>query len=216
MMKQFQGWYLPASETHLTEWLSHPKNQVQLNGRLAYQGRKQMAALALCQQFRTAVDVGAHVGFWSYNLAKKFTKVMSFEPVVLHRLCFEANVSAQNVTLFSRALGDRNAMVSMHTAPTSSGDTWVNGPGGIPMDKLDDYNFNDVDFIKLDCEGYELNVLRGAEETLKRCHPAVCVEQKPGKATHFGLPTIGAVEYLQSLGAKLRKEISGDYFLSWD
>ena len=84
------------------------------------------------------------------------------------------------------------------------------------MVTLDSFDLQDVDFIKLDCEGYELFALRGAEETLKRCRPCVIVEQKPNRAQRFGLPQTGAVDYLQSLGAKLRAKMAGDYILSFD
>jgi hypothetical protein len=104
----------------------------------------------------------------------------------------------------------------METAPSSSGDTRVAGEGDIPLERLDTFKLEDVDFIKLDCEGYELFALRGAEETLKRCRPCVIVEQKPGRGQRFGLAERGAVDYLQRLGAKLRKEMSGDFILSWD
>ena len=69
--------------------------------------------------------------------------------------------------------------------------------------------------VKIDCEGWELPVLRGAEVTLRCCKPTVIVEQKPGRAQRFGHADTGAVDYLQSLGAKLRAELSGDYILSW-
>jgi FkbM family methyltransferase len=215
-MKEFMGWALPDGEEHLQGWMSHPKNREIINGRQAYQGRKQLEALALCKRFRVAIDVGAHVGFWSYNLAAKFEHVHAFEPVAAHRECFVKNVTAKNVVLIARALGSEKGLVSIHSSPTSSGDSWVDGEGSIPMDLLDTFDIQNVDLIKLDCEGYELNVLRGAEMTLVRSHPAVVVEQKPGRASKFGLPDTGAVKYLQSLGAILRKEISGDFYLSWD
>jgi hypothetical protein len=106
-------------------------------------------------------------------------------------------------------------MVAIHTADSSSGDSWVNGEGDIPLKRLDSFDLHDVDFIKLDCEGFEVFALRGGEETLKRCHPVVCVEQKPGRAQKFGLQETEAVTYLQSLGAKLLHKMSGDYILGW-
>lgn len=214
-MKQELGWWFPDKEQHLLEWMSYPTNQVPLNGRHSYQGKKQIAAMELCKNFRTAIDVGAHIGLWSYNLMHKFELVHAFEPVAEHRLCFERNVRAENVQLYPRALGAKQGAVSMKTGPSSSGDTWVNGEGNIPMDVLDEYGFEDVDFIKLDCEGYELFVLQGAEQLLTKWKPTVVVEQKPGMAKKFGLPEHGAVEFLESLGAKRRKEMAGDFFLSW-
>lgn len=215
-MKKVGDWYFPDGERHMIEWIAYPSNRLILNGRDTYQGKKQQAVLTLCKSFRSAVDVGAHIGFWTYNLAHAFQFVHAFEPMHEHRLCFEQNIHLTNVKLYARALGEEQGMVSLSTNPTSSGDTWVSGTGSIPMERLDDYGFEDIDLIKVDCEGYELHVLRGAEATLSRCKPVVCVEQKPGMPKKFGLPERGAVAFLESLGAKLRTVISGDYLLSWD
>jgi hypothetical protein len=113
-------------------------------------------------------------------------------------------------------LGDREDFVNIRTAPTSSGDSWVDGAGEIPMRRLDDFDLVDVDFIKVDVEGGELGVLKGSERTLKRWHPVCIIEQKPGHAQRFGLGERDAIPYMQSLGAKLRGELSGDFIFSWD
>lgn len=215
-MKKELDWWFPDHEQHLPEWMKSPKNQMRLNGRPAYQGLKQQAALALCKNARNAVDVGAHIGLWSFNLAKLFDEVYAFEPIAEHRACFERNVTDDNVHLYPVALGDAERMVAMRTEKGSSGNSMIDGFGEIPMMRLDSYGFQDVDLIKLDCEGYELNVLKGAENLLRACKPTIVVEQKPGRAQQFGLTETGAVAYLQELGAKLRHEISGDFFLSWD
>jgi FkbM family methyltransferase len=214
-MKQVGGVWLPAHETHLVDWMKK-MNQV-VDGKLTYQLDKRTEALKWVKNFRTAVDVGGHCGLWSMDLSKRFAQLHAFEPVALHRACWEKNVGiAPGAMLYPCALGETDGMVSIHTANTSSGDSWVNGEGDIPLRRLDDFDLQDVDFIKLDCEGYELFALRGGEQTLLRCKPCIIVEQKGGRAQKFGLPETGAVTYLQSLGAKLRNERSGDYILSWD
>jgi hypothetical protein len=83
---------------------------------------------------------------------------------------------------------------------------------------LDSFNIQHIDFIKVDCEGYELFVLRGAIETLKRDKPCVIVEQKPetGMADRYGIGVTDGVEFLKSMGAVVRNTISGDYIMSWD
>jgi FkbM family methyltransferase len=151
---------------------------------------------------------------WSKELTTLFDEVVAFEPVQEHRDCYVLNVKG-NYTLHPCALGEKEDMISIHTSQGSSGDSWVEGKGDIPVKLLDTFNLN-PDFIKLDCEGYEYFALKGGEEMLKRCKPCVIVEQKPGRAQKFGLEETQAVTYLQSLGAKLRKEISGDFILSWD
>lgn len=216
-MKNIGGVWLPDHEEHLVEWM-RKKNQV-VDGKLTYQLDKQQAALAHVKSWRVAVDVGAHCGLWSMHLVKRFSQVWAFEPVAEHRECFNANVKAvgENIPcLVACALGEAPGKVRMQTAHTSSGDTRIGGAGDIDLKRLDDFDLQNVDFIKLDCEGYELFALRGAEATLKRCRPCVIVEQKPGRGQHFGLAERGAVDYLQGLGAKLRREMGGDFILSWD
>jgi FkbM family methyltransferase len=204
--------WLPDHEEHLVEWMRKRNHWV--NGKLTYQYHKLEAALAWAKSRRVAVDVGAHCGLWSMHLVSHFQTVHAFEPVAEHRVCFEKNVTG--AMLHACALGEASGQVAIYTSAKSSGDSWVDGAGEIPLQRLDDFDLAEVDFVKLDCEGYELFVLRGAEETLKRCRPCVIVEQKPGMAQKFGLEQTAAVEYLQSLGAVLRKAMDGDYILSWD
>jgi FkbM family methyltransferase len=211
------GIWLPEGEQHMVEWMTK-KNQ-RVDGKLTYQWDKQCAAMKHCRQFRNAVDIGAHVGLWSMHLVKRFGFVHAFEPVEAHRQCFDANIhepDRQRIALYPFALGERNGEVGMYTNPTSSGDSWVKGTGDIPLRRLDDFHLDRVDFIKVDCEGYELFALRGAIETILRCRPTICVEQKPRMATKFGLGETDAVSWLESLGAKLQTSISGDYILACD
>lgn len=216
-MKKVDGWFFPDGESHLPAWMANPKVRMMLNGRAAYQGQKQVAAMSFCKQFRTAVDVGGHVGLWSFNLAHRFAAVEAFEPVAVHRDCFLMNTSdIEKITLHACALGAAPGSVSIRTEPTSSGDSRVDGAGDIPMVTLDSMELENVDFIKIDCEGTELFVLQGAEATLAKWKPVVCVEQKPGHAQKYGLGERDAVPFLQSLGYRLVREMSGDFLLVAD
>ncbi len=215
-MKQFQGVWFPDHETHLQDWMAKAGEIV--DGRGTYQIKKLRTAVGLCKQRRVAVDVGGHVGLWSMQLMKMFERVHAFEPVVAHRECFVKNVieyaiAGQDPILHEVALGEKEGSVSIHTTNTSSGDSWVKGEGDIPMITLDSLALDEVDFMKLDCEGYELFALRGAADTIARCRPVIIVEQKPGRAQKFNLPETGAVTFLQDLGYKLVKEMSGDYLM---
>lgn len=213
-MIKHQNVWLPDGETHLTEWMSRAGEVVDGTG--TYQINKLRKALEYCSNFRRAVDVGAHVGLWSIQLAKQFKWVDAFEPVQQHMDCLIRNLlNLKNTSVCQVALGEKDQRIGIHTAPTSSGDSWVNGAGNIRMMTLDAFKFQDVDFLKIDTEGYETFVLRGAEETLKRCRPCVIVEQKRDMSEKFGLPQKSAVVYLKSLGATLRAEMSGDYIFSF-
>lgn len=215
---KFGAWWLPSHEKHLQPWMAHPKNAgVILNGRVAYQGRKQLAALDLCKQRRTAVDVGAHCGLWSFNLAHAFEEVQAFEPMEIHRDCFHKNVFESlgdrkvEVHLWACALGEQQGLVRLESEKGSSGNTRIVGDGDVEVRTLDSFEFSEVDLIKIDTEGYELHVLRGAVETIERCKPVIVVEQKRDMAEQMGLPKLGAVDFLLERGYKVAKEISGDY-----
>lgn len=212
-MKETHGWWWPDHERHMPEWMDSPKNRLKLNGRWTYQGRKQSAVLELCPRNGNAIDVGGHVGLWSFNFAHHFDHVYAFEPVAEHRECFEANVKMPNVTLLPYALGEAPAMVGMWTQPGSSGNTQVQGAGDVEMRTLDSFAFVDVRLIKIDCEGYEEKVLRGAVDTLARCKPTVIVEQKRDMAKRFNLELRGAVTFLEQQGYKVVQEISGDFIM---
>lgn len=198
------GIWLPDHEEHLLTY-AHGEGWT-------YQAGKLWEALKYISKARTAIDVGGHCGLWSKELVKVFDKVIAFEPVAEHRDCFIRNVRG-NYELYPVALGDKPALVSMHTTTGQSGDTWIDGEGDVPVTLLDEYALQDVDFIKLDCEGYEYFALKGGEETIKRCQPVIIVEQKPGRGAKFGLSDTAAVTYLEGLGYTLKKEIAGDYIL---
>lgn len=220
-MKFVDSWYFPDGETHLPQWMATPKARMILNGRPAYQGKKQLAAITECGRrgrMGVAVDVGAHIGLWTWNLAPAFRWVHAFEPVKDHRACWMKNLLdspfAGRVEMHSVALGMQEGSVSIKTAPTSSGDSWVSGEGDIPMVTLDSFGFEHVDFIKIDCEGYEENVLRGAADTLDAWRPIIMVEQKRDMASdRFGLAKLGAVTFLLERGYKVAAELSGDYLM---
>lgn len=212
-----QGMYLPDGEKHFPLWMS--KNGEIVNGRGTYQVKKWRACIPYIRQWRTAVDVGGHVGFWSLQMAPRFSGVIAFEPVPGFRECFGKNVLAGNVTLHPCALGSVSGKVRMKIDPADSGGTHVDPVsegGNVEMRTLDSFGLENIDFVKIDCEGFERQVVEGAKETLKRCRPCVICEQKQHKLLHnFGINGTPAVDYLKGLGAVLRKEIGGDYILSW-
>jgi FkbM family methyltransferase len=214
---EFQGVMFPDGEKHLPEWMAN--NGEIVDGRGTYQIKKLRAALSHCRSFRTAVDVGGHVGLWSMQLIKRFDYVHAFEPVAAHRECFLHNLGIENdgkFELHACALGEHSGFVEIESAPTSSGDSRVNiaaVDAAIPLQTLDSFGLENVDFIKLDCEGYEQFALRGGEQTIMRDRPTIIVEQKPGRAQRFGLQETGAVTYLEGHGYRCAQVLSGDYIM---
>lgn len=209
-MKQVHGVWLPDEEQEITKFLEAQ----QVDGVGVYQYQKLKAALGFVRNWRVAIDVGAHCGLWSMQLAKKFPTIHAFEPVQPHRDCLVMNAPTAHV--YPVALGAKDGTVRMKKGIKSTGDTQIAPEGEYiaQVKTLDFYDFQNVDFMKLDCEGYELFVLQGGSKLIDRCKPAVIVEQKPGKGKFYGLGDTEAVKWLEAKGYKLRGVIAGDYILS--
>lgn len=212
-MLKFDKWFFPDGETHLPEWMRNTNKVV--NGRLSYQYGKYALAMPYVKNKRVCIDIGSHVGLWAFHMAHDFENVMCFEPVEEHRQCWAKNMNGlSNVTLYPCALGAEEGMVSIECRTNgSSGDSQVSGDGGIKMYQLDIFEFDDVDFIKIDCEGYELEVLKGAIKTIERCSPVIIVEQKGNMIERYGSKKLGAVHFLEKIGYKIAQEVSGDYIM---
>jgi len=161
---------------------------------------------------RTAVDVGAHIGLWSRNLAPLFQSVVAFEPVEENRKCFIQNTSGlPNVQLLPYAVGDQRAHVELVLpANANSGMHRVSGDGsgcglGEPnMLTLDETSIADVDLIKIDVEGYEGRVLRGAVNLICRDRPVIVYEDNGLGQKYFGADWIDPEPIMRALNYRLR------------
>lgn len=200
-MFKFDQWWLPDGDTHFQHYMR--TRQKPVDGRLSYQYGKYQAGLGQVKRRGLALDIGAHVGFWSYWLARDFEQLVAFEP--LFGDCWEKNVPKG--TLFRVALGESPGLAMMERHRDNSGMSAISDYGDVVrMERLDDYGF-EPDFIKIDCEGYELPVVKGAKETIVRSRPAMVVEQSKSE---------DAVNLLRALGAKVRSIIGNDWILSFN
>jgi FkbM family methyltransferase len=214
VLKKVDGIWLPESETHLQSiWHKWPK----IDGAATYQFDKLELAMGYVKRFNTAIDIGAHVGLWSRILIKYFRYVEAFEPIEEHRICFRLNVLSVKMRLHQFALGAKVGQAKMTICPDNTGHSHVAVDGNVvvPVLPLDKFAFDDVNFIKIDVEGQELDVLQGAQETLLRCRPTLIVEQKQHVMQETGTIDQDALAFLDSLGARKVAERNGDHIYVW-
>lgn len=131
------------------------------------------------------VDVGANVGYFSLALAASGFTTHAFEPQPALYALLEQNtanlpVSCHNVALSK--LGGRTTMPRIRYGERgnygglSIGGRSELGAIDIEMRTLDSYKLRNVGLIKIDVEGHELEVLRGAVNTIATCNPILYVE----------------------------------------
>ena len=108
---------------------------------------------------------------------KEFEKVYCFEPNAIFRECFLKNLPQDNIKLFTYGLSDRE-----HTATQSFNSTVIQDiPGNVECRPLDSFFLSDIDFIKIDVDGFEIQVLSGAIKTLQENNPVINIEMKRNK-----------------------------------
>lgn len=125
------------------------------------------------------ITAGANQGLYARLYAKHFHRVYAFEPDPLNFFCLTFNTQSLNVLKFQMALGETSKMVSIQPmSKKNSGEHKIvdTDIGAIPCVPLDSFNFQTVDLIQLDVEGYESNVLTGAEHTISKFKPVIIVE----------------------------------------
>ena len=129
-------------------------------------------------------DVGANIGTHTLAFARKASHVFSFEPQKLTYYTLCSNILLNNlfnVTPCELALGNFDGSIPMYTPdPTcrnaSAGIPVGTGDNLVAIAKLDSLNLPIPSFIKIDVEGYELEVLRGADNLLEKDVHFVYVE----------------------------------------
>lgn len=214
-------WWLPDGETHLQEWMTAVNDR--RFSRLNYQGAKYRVAVELCKHKRNAIDVGAHIGLWSWQMQRDFQHVIAFEPSIEHRECYKKNCNMNRASLIPSALGDKPEVRNLiNYTKGSTGDSRLNSMAEcenngqiVIVETLDRFRIRNVDLIKIDCEGFEYFVIKGGLETIDTYHPVMIVEQKEKNAKYFGDEQKLAIKELEGLGAKVQAIISGDYIMSW-
>ena len=201
-MKQVKGWWLPDTDTDFDRWI--------LDGE--YQKKQRNAILEFVNKDGNAIDIGAHVGFWLRDMCKQFKHVYAFEPIEEVRQCLAKNVSAENYSTYSVGLGAKNENLKVNYNPAETGNTHASKDGNqtITIRKLDDMNLPKIDYIKVDTEGFEIEVLKGGEKLIKEYKPFVHVEVKGKVLVKQGLSSDDVDEYLKSIDYKEVFRISSE------
>jgi FkbM family methyltransferase len=141
------------------------------------------------------LDIGANVGFYSLILAHRSRAVVhAFEPVSSTFQRFQqhlqlnptSNVIANQLAMGARAGTDEITLTldeDSGRASLCSGVSDGASTESIDLKRVDDYvdehSISKVDLIKIDVEGYEGAVVRGARRTIERDHPTLVVELTP-------------------------------------
>jgi len=161
------------------------------------------ASLKYVKQWRVCLDIGSNIGQWTRPLAKRFESVVCFEPNPNFRQCFKKNIQEKNVLLWPYGLSDKE-----HKAKQDFNSTVLHEEDGdIDCRTLDSFGLTNIDFVKIDVDGFEIPLLNGARETLSKNDPVINIEMKRDKRIDV---VVKCESILKDLGYKFIKRTKSD------
>ena len=187
-MKVIKGYFFPSNDTEYVKYFKEFDH---------YQKEQRDFSYQFVEKFDLAIDIGANLGLWARDFTEKFKHTICFEPNPKCIPYLKKNITQDKSTIYQIGLGNRNEnkeLFSPHDLGTSS---YVNftkigltdsgekiwGQFDKSTEKinteikvLDDFEFSNIDYIKIDVQGFEENVLKGAEKTLNSNNPVLCIE----------------------------------------
>lgn len=134
-----------------------------------------------------ALDIGSHIGTHTVTMSHavgKKGRVVAFEPskTTYRELCYNlAANKLSNVSAVRVAVEKEKSLIDVITShPNNEGGNYVidskGGENSALQLTLDDFNLNNISFMKIDVENMEADVLDGAYETILRNRPIILIE----------------------------------------
>ena len=184
--------------------------------------------LALVKPDSRVIDVGANIGMLTLPLARAAStgRVVAFEPDPSNRARLEEHISMNafgNVKVMALGLGSEqrvhrlykvvgsNAGMNRIVLEDPSSDRFPYSE--IKVERLDgllpSLGLDRVDLIKIDVEGFELEVLKGAEATLRDFHPTLFIELDDDNLGENGSSAAQLIEWLVQRGYAVSAALSG-------
>ncbi len=183
------------------------------------------------------IDVGAHIGLLSTIIAKKIQqtgRVYSFEPTpsTFHLLnkTIKINHIEKIVIPIKAAVSDTNSKTRFYVTDIEAhnSNSLVDNKRDyaketsveVDLISIDSFieqkNIKKINFIKIDAEGAEFSVLKGAKKTIETFHPLIILALHPGSITNFGDSLADIWDYIINNQYKIllnNNEIDKNYFI---
>lgn len=185
-MKQVGQMWLPDNDEHF---------YLGAQDRPIYQKKAFKAAAGFVKNFDSAVDIGAHVGFFTLYMAEKFLNVHAFEPEPENFACLKRNVlehEMENVVCWDHGIAERDMLGNMVNPAWHNSGAWEFHENSLGTARVMKLGSNITpDLIKIDVQGMEGRALLGCHDVLMRDKPVLLVECERGDTVSTYLKSIG-------------------------
>jgi len=160
---------------------------------------------------RRVLDVGACVGAFSLEVLRvaAHSEIDAFEPSDMAWPYLQHNLSWSRTNLHHVAVSDKNGVAMLACPDGRVGTETLHKDGGRPVETvaIDSFISGQVDVVKIDVEGHEIEVLKGAERTIDRWHPTLIVELLDRNQAFSGRTVEDVVSVIAGYGYRKSKQI---------
>ena len=214
------------SKNGKTYWIE--RGDTMYEGRLThgqYQSTNWDFAQTIVTDWRRCIDIGSNNACNAIHYAEQFDTVECFEPTHLAQQLWTRTIKdngVKNATLHTEALGEYTGTTEIITHPRNGGHNHLThydkNPRARGTEKvkqtvqvrtLDSYNFEEVDFVKIDVEGYELFVLQGALQTILHNRPILQLELVEAQCRKFDYARKDIADLFDTLNYRCVSKING-------
>ena len=163
----------------------------------------------ICKAGDVVIEVGANIGAHTLYLSKLVGNgyVFAFEPqrLVFQNLCANLAInSISNVFAYQEAVGEENGNIVIPECDFRKNNNFgginiQNSKSGIIVNKqkLDNFlnNINSLKLLKIDVEGMEIDVIKGAKELIKKFRPIIYIENDRQEHSKNLIELIWSMDY---------------------
>ena len=151
-------------------------------------------------EYDTVIDAGAQYGDYSILCEKYYgANVIAFEPLSSNFTIFRENVKLNKLTtkkfkLYNIALGNKTKKIEISYSNDMANNTNSGSKQIVMMRRLDSLKLKPT-ILKIDVEGFEIEVLKGAMQTIKKNHPKIIIETHSLKLKKEVLRILKSLDY---------------------
>lgn len=202
------------NDTHISKW-------VRESGRLDHDQNMLPIVLPFIKPGAIVIDAGAYIGDHTIAYAKSVGVdgfVFAFEPSPEAFECLQYNLEGMtNTTCFNQGLSSKIGSKGIVKYTNNIGMNYLSEGNDISVTSIDDLGLFGVDFIKIDCEGYELEILKGAYETINKYKPVLLIEINKETLKRNKVSEKDIFKFLENAGYKYRniyfeQSLSGEQY----
>lgn len=178
-----QGFAIVERDTHLGKWVGEA-------GRLDFDQSALNSYMKYFKEGGVLLNIGANIGCYAYAFVNKARKIICFEPNKEAFDCLEYNLSKfKNVELHFKAVSENEVGYDVISENDNVGMAYIseNNQSELKTTTIDKLNLEELDFILIDVEGYELSVLNGGHYTINKFKPIMIIEINDHTLNRFNL-----------------------------